>query len=70
METSKKLQSGWTLKGKIGPNWTLSGNGYYFKKFNEANLFLIKVDCLYSVCVLLWFSNLKLNILLTRLGHS
>ena len=59
METSKKLPSGWTH----------SGNRHYFKKFTESNLFLIKLDCLYSVWVLLWFSNLKLNILLTRLGH-
>ena len=64
METSKKLQSGWTLKVKmdqIGP---------ILKKFTETNLFLIKLDYLYSVWVLLCFSNLKLNILLTRLGHN
>ena len=46
METSKKLQSGWTLKVKmdqIGP---------ILKKFTETNLFLIKLDYLYSVWVL------------------
>ena len=70
MKTSKKLQSGWTLKGKTGLNCTHSGNEHYFKKFTETNIFLIKLDYLYSVWVLLWSSNLKLNILLTRLGHS
>ena len=32
METSKKLQSGWTLKGKNWTNWTHSGKKHYFKK--------------------------------------
>ena len=39
-------------------------------KSTKTNLFLIKLDYLYSVWVLLCFANLKLNILLARLGHS
>ena len=49
METSKKLQSGWTLKGKIGPNWAHSGNVHYFKNllkltyFDKTGLFLFSL---------------------------
>ena len=39
-------------------------------KFNETNLFSVKLNYLYSVWALFWFSNQKRNILLTRLGHS
>ena len=39
-------------------------------KLTKTNFFLMKWDYLYSVWVLLCFSNLRLNILLTRPGHS
>ena len=70
METRKKLQSGWTLKGKIWTKLDPFLEMGITLKFTETNLFLIKLDYLYSIWLLLWFSYLKLNILLTRLGHS
>ena len=70
MKTRKKLQSGWTLKGKIWTKLDPFLEMGITLKFTETNLFLIKLDYLYSVWLLLWFSYLKLNILLTRLGHT
>ena len=70
METRKKLQSGWILKGKIWTKLDPFLEMGITLKFTETNLFLIKLDYLYSIWLLLWFSYLKINILLTRLGHS
>ena len=70
METRKKLQSGWTPKGKIWTKLDPFLEMGITLKFTETNLFLIKLDYLYSIWLLLWFSYLKINILLTRLGYS